>query len=106
MPPPFDAAPRPPEDFAGLLAAPDPLLVFGGQAVNLWALYFEKLTRHLAPFVSRDADVLGDRHTLALVGRLAGKKPPFFPLRPLSDEIGVVIAADANGAPLLIEVFS
>lgn len=104
MPHPSDAAPRPPEDFAGLLAAPDPLLVVGGQAVNLWALYFEDLTRDLAPFVSRDADVLGDRDTLALLGRLAGKKPQFFPLRPPSNEIGVVIAADANGAQLLIEV--
>lgn len=104
MPPPSDATPRPPEDFAGLLAAPDPLLIVGGQAVNLWALYFEELTRDLAPFVSRDADVLGDRDTLALLGRLAGKKPQFFPLRPPSNEIGVVIAADANGAPLLIEV--
>ncbi len=104
MPHPSDATPRPPQDFAGLLAAPDPLLIVGGQAVNLWALYFEELTHDLAPFVSRDADVLGDRDTLALLGRLAGKKPQFFPLRPPSNEIGVVIAVDAKGAPLLIEV--
>ncbi|MBA4136607.1 MAG: hypothetical protein C0518_04750 [Opitutus sp.] len=104
MPHLSDAAPRPPEDFAALLAAPDPLLIIGGQAVNLWALYFEDLTRDLAPFVSRDADVLGDRDTLVLLGRLAGKKPQFFPLRPPSNEIGVVIATDGNGSPLLIEV--
>lgn len=101
---PPEATPRPPEDFANLLAAPQPLLLVGGQAVNLWALYYEERTRDLAPFVSRDADVLGDRETLELLGRLAGKKPQFFPLRPPSNEIGVVMASDASGAPLLIEV--
>lgn len=104
MPHPSDATPRPPEDFAKVLAAPEPLLLVGGQAVNLWALYYEDRTRDLAPFVSRDADVLGDRETLQLLGKLAGKKPQFFPLKPPSNEIGVVIASDASGAPLLIEV--
>jgi hypothetical protein len=104
MPHPSDAAPRPLADFAKVLAAPKPLLLVGGQAVNLWALYYHDHTRDLAPFVSRDADVLGDRATLELLGRLAGAKPQFFPLKPPSNEIGVVIATDANGAPLLIEV--
>jgi hypothetical protein len=104
MPHPSDATPRPPEDFARVLAAPEPLLLVGGQAVNLWALYYEDRTRDLAPFVSRDADVLGDRATLQLLGRLAGKQPQFFPLKPPSNEIGVVIASDATGASLLIEV--
>ena len=31
-------------------------------------------------------------------------KPQFFPLKPPSNEIGVVVARDANGEPLLIEV--
>jgi hypothetical protein len=104
MPHRSDAIPRPPADFAQFLATPEPLLLVGGQAVNLWALYYEDRTRDLAPFVSRDADVLGDRETLQLLGRLAGKKPQFFPLRPPSNEIGVVIGSDASGAPLLIEV--
>lgn len=104
MPHPSDATPRPPEDFAQVLAAPEPLLLVGGQAVNLWALYYEDRTRDLAPFVSRDADVLGDRATLQLLGKLAGKKPQFFPLKPPSNEIGVVIASDSSGASLLIEV--
>jgi hypothetical protein len=80
------------------------LLLIGGQAINLWALYYEDRTRDLAPFVSRDADVLGDRDTLKLLGKLAGAKPQFFPLRPPSNEVGVVIAKDAAGAPMLIEV--
>jgi len=35
---------------------------------------------------------------------LAGVRPQFFPLRPPSNEVGVVIAKDSNGLPLLIEV--
>jgi hypothetical protein len=99
-----DATPRPPADFAKALAAPEPLLLVGGQAVNLWALYYADRTRDLAPFVSRDADVLGDRATLTLLGKLAGAKPQFFPIKPPSNEVGVVIASDKAGVPLLIEV--
>ena len=104
MPHPIDTTPRPPDDFARFLATPQPLLVVGGQAVNLWALYYKDRTRDLTPFVSRDADVLGDRATLTLLGKLAGAKPQFFPNKPPSNEIGVVVASDATGAPLLIEV--
>lgn len=104
MPHPSEATPRAPEAFAKVLAAPEPLLLVGGQAVNLWAMYYADRTRDLAPFVSRDADVLGDRDTLTLLGRLAGAKPQFFPLKPPSNEVGVVIASDSTGAPLLIEV--
>jgi len=87
-----------------LLATPEPLLLVGGQAINLWALHYEERTRELAPFVSRDVDVLGDRETLAQLGNVAGTKPQFFPLRPPGNEIGVVIAHDRQGIPLLIEV--
>jgi hypothetical protein len=104
QPLPSDAEPRPPEDFARLLATKDPVLLVGGQAVNVWALYYEARTIDLAPFVSRDVDVLGDRATLTALGKLAGTKPQFFPLKPPSNEIGVVIAKDSNGLPLLIEV--
>ena len=105
MPPvPTEAVPRPPEDFAPLLATKEPVLLVGGQAVNLWALYYETRTAALAPFVSRDVDVLGDRETLEALGRLAGTKPQFFPAKPPSNEIGVVIAKDHNGRSLLIEV--
>ncbi len=105
MPPrPSDAEPRPPADFAPLLATQEPLLLVGGQAVNLWALYYKDRTADLAPFVSRDADILGDRETLVALGKLAGTKPQFFPLKPPGNEIGVVIARDAHGSPMLIEV--
>ena len=105
MPPlPSDAEPRSPEDFAPLLATKEPVLLVGGQAVNLWAMYYASRTAALAPFVSRDVDVLGDRETLEALGKLAGTKPQFFPVKPPTNEIGVVIANDYNGLPLLIEV--
>ncbi len=105
MPPrPSDAEPRPPEDFAGLLATQEPVLLVGGQAVNLWALYYQSHTANLAPFVSRDVDVLGDRETLTALGQIAGAKPQFFPVKPSTNEVGVVIAKDSHGVPLLIEV--
>jgi len=104
LPLPSDAEPRPPEDFAPLLATKEPVLLVGGQAVNVWAIYYESRTRALAPFVSRDVDVLGDRETLTALGKLAGTKPQFFSVRPPTNEIGVVIAKDQQGRPLLIEV--
>ncbi len=105
MPPSLpDSELRTPADFASLLATKEPLLLVGGQAVNLWALYYRDRTSDLAPFVSRDADILGDRETLVALGRLAGSKPQLFPMKPPSNEVGVVIAKDANGSPMLIEV--
>lgn len=104
LPLPSDARARPISDFASLLATKEPVLLVGGQAVNLWALYYESRTIELAPFVSRDVDVLGDRETLAALGKVAGTKPQFFPVRPPTNEVGVIIAKDANGLPLLIEV--
>ena len=96
--------PRPPEDFAPILASEEPLLLVGGQAVNLWALYYGARTAGLAPFVSRDVDVLGDRKTLRQLAGTAGVEPQFFPLRPPTNEVGAVTAKDAAGRPLLVEV--
>jgi len=104
MPTLDDAEARPPSDFARLLAVPDPVLLVGGQAVNLWAIFYETRTRELAPFVSRDVDVLGSRETLESLAQIAGVVPQFFPLRPPSNEIGVVVARDDHGQPLIIEV--
>ena len=105
MPPlPSDAVPRPPEDFARLLATKETLLLVGGQAVNLWALYYHSQTAELAPFVSRDVEVLGDRETLTALGRVTGAKPQFFSVKPPTHAVGVLIAKDSQGLPLLIEV--
>lgn len=87
-----------------MLATPEPVLLVGGQAVNLWALYYESRTADLAPFVSRGVDVLGDRETLELLGKIAGKKPQVFSMKPPSNEVGVVVAQAPDGTPLLVEV--
>lgn len=99
-----DAKPRPPGDFSGVLATDEPVLLVGGQAVNLWALYYHERTADLEPFVSHDLDVLGTSETLEMLARLAGTKPQFFPMRPPSNEIGVVIAKDRSGQSMLVEV--
>ena len=95
---------RQPEEFAAVLATGEPLFLVGGQAVNLWALYYHERTAGLAPFVSRDVDVLGDRATLRLIGKVAGVKPQFFSKGPATNEIGVVIATSRDGRPLPVEV--
>lgn len=104
MPRPTDVAARRPEDFASVLATETPLLVVGGQAVNLWALAYLDRTAELAPFTSRDVDILGDAATLAELGRLAGVRPQRFPLRPPTNEVGVVIARDRSDQPMLVQV--
>ncbi|MEO6875289.1 MAG: hypothetical protein ABI222_10765 [Opitutaceae bacterium] len=101
---PADSTPRSPGDFADILATKEPVVLVGGQAVNLWAIYYWEQTAELAPFTSRDADVLGDRETLRELARIAGAKPQIFPIRPPTNEVGVVIARGPTGAPMLIEV--
>lgn len=99
-----NSKPRPPEDFSRYLATREALLLVGGQAVNLWALLYKGAVEELAPFVSRDVDLLGDREVLKEIAELAGVKPNFFPLKPPSNEVGYVAPADGADTPLLIEV--
>ena len=101
---PADVVVRRPEDFASVLATAEPVLVVGGQAVNLWALAYPDRTAELAPFTSRDVDILGDVATLAELGRLAGVRPQRFPFRPPTNEVGVVIARDRSDQPMLVQV--
>lgn len=101
-----DLPARPPQDYASVLASDGSLFLVGGQAVNLWALYYIKRTSSLSPFVSRDLDVLGDRETLRKIARNAGVKPHFFSLRPATNEVGAVISKSIDGQPLVIEVLS
>lgn len=96
--------PRRPEELADLLATKKPLLLVGGQAVNLWALHYFERAADLAPFVSRDIDILGNRETLEEVAALVKGKPEFFPMRPPTNVLGVVVAHDNEGDPVLIEV--
>ncbi len=101
-----DCGDHAPEDFAPVLASGAQLFLVGGQAVNLWALYYRDRTSAMAPFVSRDLDVLGNRETLSEIAAFAGVRPQFFPMRPPSNEIGVAIAKGTDGRPLPVEVLN
>lgn len=79
-------------------------MIVGGQAVNLWALYYSGVADEYAPFVSRDIDVLGDRETLKQIAQVAGLKPNFFPIKPPSNEVGYIAPKDKSDEPVLIEV--
>lgn len=95
---------RPPEDYSDYLATDEPLLIVGGQAINLWAIYYSGVAEEYAPFVSRDVDVLGDRETLRAIARKVRLKPNFFPLKPPSNEVGYIAPTDQENEPILIEV--
>jgi len=101
-----NSAPKKPEDFASLLLSDEPLFIVGGQAVNLWALYYNERTADLQPFTSRDLDILGDSNTLNHISKLVGKKATFFPMRPPTNEVGVVVGETPAGETLPIEVLS
>jgi hypothetical protein len=62
---------RKPGDFDEVLCLPEQPLIVGGQAVNIWADFYSRVDASLdalRPFVSKDADVYGDR---AMAERLA-----------------------------------
>jgi len=50
---PLDSDPRHPEDFSRYLAITEAPLVVGGQAVNLWALFYREATKGLGPSLQR-----------------------------------------------------
>jgi hypothetical protein len=95
---------RPPSDFETILKTAEPVLVVGGQAVNLWALLYSHRVERFSPFTSSDLDVLGNRATLESLASVAKAKAQLFPLKPPSNEVGVVIVKTADGRELLVEV--
>ena len=60
----------------------------------------------MAPFVSRDVDILGDKSTLIAIAKKMGMKPHFFPMRPPTNEVGVVVLSNNLGQSIPIEVLS
>lgn len=98
--------PRSPDEFASLLVSDYPLFIVGGQAVNLWALYYYKYTAELEPFVSRDIDILGDSKTLIDMAKNIGIEPSFFSKMPPTNMVGALFAKNRDGQSLLVEVLS
>ena len=95
-----------PVDIAFVLATDEPLFLVGGQAVNLWGLYYRDWVSEMAPMVSQDVDVLGGRETLSKIAELAGNSPQFFSMRPPTNEVGVVMARKMDGGQFAIEVLN
>jgi len=95
-----------PEEFADILKLDIPLFLVGGQAVNLWVLYYHEKTYDLAPFVSRDVDILGNKTTLLDIARKLEVKPHVFPMRPPTNEVGYIISNNHLGKSISIEVLT
>jgi hypothetical protein len=95
-----------PAECADLLKLNPPLFLVGGQAVNLWALYYHDKTYDLAPFVSRDIDILGNKTTLLEIAGKLGVEPHFFPMRPPTNEVGYIVSSNHSGKPIPIEVLT
>lgn len=97
---------RTPDEYASILLSDEPLFLVGGQAVNLWALYYFERTSGLSPFVSNDLDVLGDIGTLLKIARRAKVEPSIFRSRPPTNEVGAIIVKSIDGNPLSVEVLN
>jgi hypothetical protein len=70
-----------PAAFAAVLSDPAQPLIVGGQAVNLWAEIYvpsETELRPFEPFVSKDADIHGDRSLAEILHRRTGWSCQFF----------------------------
>jgi hypothetical protein len=96
----------PVETFIEILSAQGSPLI-GGQAVNLWATLFQRdcpEIRNLAPFVSRDCDLLGDRNTLVKLTKVTGVDHTATRAGSASPVVGHLVLKNSNGQELLIEV--
>jgi hypothetical protein len=95
-----------PAEFAEVLNAPEQPLIVGGQAVNVWAEYFAPHNPMLArqrPFVSKDADILGDRKTAQKLADTSGWQIRFFH-EPRTIAVAVLTKERKSGGTLTVEV--
>jgi hypothetical protein len=97
-----------PAAFAAVLSDPAQPLIVGGQAVNLWAEIYvpsEAELRQFEPFVSKDADIHGDRALAEILHRRTGWSCQFFdePRQPAVAILTKTLATDP-GTTLRVEV--
>ncbi len=96
-----------PAAFATVLTDPAQPLIVGGQAVNLWAEIYVEATPELhpfAPFVSKDADIHGNRALAEILHRRSGWACRFFD-EPRQTAVALLTKpADAAGPALNVEV--
>lgn len=95
-----------PAEFGEILNAPEHPLIVGGQAVNVWAEYFALRNPQIAaqqPFVSKDADIFGDRALAQKLADRAGWEIKFFH-EPRTIAVAVLFKRRPNAETLTVEV--
>jgi hypothetical protein len=95
-----------PAEFGEILNSPERPLIVGGQAVNVWAEFFAPRNPQLAaqqPFVSKDADIFGDRALAQKLADTAGWEITFFH-EPRTIAVAVLIKRRRNAGTLTVEV--
>jgi hypothetical protein len=95
-----------PAEFAEILNSPARPLIIGGQAINIWAEYYSVTNPRLAaqrPFVSKDADIYGDRAMAETLAQVPGWKVTYF--HEPRTIAGAVLSKEVAGkATLTVEV--
>lgn len=100
------AEPREPSDFAEILTLPESPLLVGGQAVNVWAEHFASKDLRLEayrPFISKDADIFGDRAVAERIAAATGWKLKYYG-EPRTIAVGLLTKEISGKEPLLVEV--
>jgi hypothetical protein len=95
-----------PTEFSDILNSPARPLIIGGQAVNIWAEYYAVHNPRLAaqrPFVSKDADIFGDRTLVDQLAKTPGWKVTYFH-EPRTMAVAVLSKEVAGQATLTVEV--
>ena len=95
-----------PSEFGEILNSPERPLIVGGQAVNIWAEYFAPRNSRVnaqRPFVSKDADIFGDRAMAQKLADAAGWEIKFFH-EPRTIAVAVLMKRRANAETLTVEV--
>lgn len=97
---------RPPDEFGEILHSPVQPLIVGGQAVNLWAYYYSFADDHLArqqPFMSKDADIFGDRKMVERLAKTPGWQVKFYD-EPRQTAVALLWKEIPGDEHLLVEV--
>lgn len=93
-------------EFGEILNSPERPLIVGGQAVNVWAEYFAPRNAQIAaqrPFVSKDADIFGDRAMAQKLADAAGWEIKFFH-EPRTIAVAALIKRRPGAETLTVEV--
>ena len=95
-----------PSEFGGILNSPERPLIVGGQAVNIWAEYFAPRKARVSaqrPFVSKDADIFGDRAMAQKLADAAGWEIKFFH-EPRTIAVAALIKRRPDAETVTVEV--